>query len=34
MKDVSAAAVIERVDGVLAKQPARERITAPPVSPH
>jgi heptosyltransferase-1 len=30
MKDVSASAVIERVDGILAKQPARQKLTAPP----
>jgi heptosyltransferase-1 len=33
MKDVTASAVIERVDGILAKQPARAKITAPPLSP-
>jgi heptosyltransferase I len=33
MKDVTAATVIERVDGILAKLPARPKITAPPVSP-
>ena len=32
MKDVSAGAVIERADGILAKQPARPKIAAPPVS--
>jgi hypothetical protein len=33
MKDVSAAAVIERVDGILAKLPARPKMASPPVSP-
>ncbi len=33
MKDVTAAAVIERVDGILAKLPARPKITVPPASP-
>jgi heptosyltransferase-1 len=33
MNDVSAAAVIKRVDGILAKQPARPKIAAPPISP-
>ena len=33
MQNVSAAAVIERVDGILAKQTARPRIAAPPMSP-
>jgi heptosyltransferase-1 len=33
MKDVTAAAVIERVDGILAKQPARAKIAAPQVGP-
>jgi hypothetical protein len=33
MKDVSATAVIERVDGILAKLPARAKPTAPPLSP-
>ena len=32
MKDVSAGAVIERVDGILAKQPARAKTTAPQAS--
>jgi heptosyltransferase-1 len=34
MKDVSAAAVIERMDGFLAQQPASTKIIAPPMSPH
>jgi heptosyltransferase I len=34
MADVSAAAVIERLDGILANQHAHAKITAPPVSPH
>ncbi len=33
MKDVSAEAVIERVDGILAKLPARPKMSSPPVSP-
>jgi heptosyltransferase-1 len=33
MKDVSAEAAIERVDGILAKLPARPKISSPPVSP-
>jgi lipopolysaccharide heptosyltransferase I len=33
MKDVSATAVIERVDSILAKLPARAKPTAPPLSP-
>jgi lipopolysaccharide heptosyltransferase II len=33
MKDVTASGVIERVDGILAKLPARAKITAPPLSP-
>jgi heptosyltransferase I len=33
MKDVGAAAVIERVDGILAKLPARAKMASPPVSP-
>jgi lipopolysaccharide heptosyltransferase I len=33
MTDVSATAVIERVDGILAKQPARAKLTTPPLSP-
>jgi heptosyltransferase-1 len=33
MQNVSAAAVIERVDGILAKLPARAKIAAPPTSP-
>jgi ADP-heptose:LPS heptosyltransferase len=33
MKDVTASAVIERVDGILAKLPARAKMAAPPLSP-
>jgi heptosyltransferase-1 len=33
MTDVTAEAVIERVDGILAKQPARPKIASPPMSP-
>ena len=33
MKDVTAGAVIERVDGILAKLPARAKTPAPPVNP-
>jgi lipopolysaccharide heptosyltransferase I len=33
MKDVTASAVIERIEGILAKQSARAKTAAPPVSP-
>jgi heptosyltransferase-1 len=34
MKDVTAAAVTERIDGILAKQPARPKMAAPRASQH